>query len=118
MTCHAARVVPPAPVDLAAFFQHVKLAGTCNLCGKCCTQQRDGETYSCQHLVQTMRSVGEPLATTCRVYGQRVDGMPITLLAPSGNQLSGVCAKGTVAEAAAILPYVGRGCSLTLEPSA
>lgn len=98
--------------DVAPVF---RLVGACNFCGACCTVRHEHETYECQHLATTLRSVGTPLATTCRVYATRVDGMPITLQAPSGRTLAGRCGKDSLLEARGIVPHLGRGCSLTLE---
>lgn len=99
VSCAAARDVAPA----------FRLAGTCNLCGACCTVPHAGEAYTCQHLAL------EADTTRCRVYAQRVDGMPIVLQAPSGRVVQGVCGKDSLIEARGIVPHLGRGCSLTLE---
>lgn len=96
-----------------AFALRLRLTGLCNQCGLCCTTA-DG--LRCEHLATTFRPVGEALATSCRVYGQRRHFMPIHMLDAAGvPRRDAFCAgAGSAAEAQVILDRgVGRGCSLT-----
>jgi hypothetical protein len=93
-----------------------RLVGECNMCGGCCTTASMGHVFVCEHLATTFAPIGIPLATSCRVYGERVDGMPITMHAASGLTLQGTCGKDSAREVAAIMQRgFGQGCSLTLE---
>jgi hypothetical protein len=93
----------------------LRLAGTCNRCGRCCEERHEGEWYTCTSL-ELHGAMGAPDATTCRVYDARTDGMPITLLAPSGASRASSCWKDSLFETLGILNSgMGRGCSLTLE---
>lgn len=97
------------------------LAGTCNQCGLCCTTELDGRRLVCEHLEAytiggTVKPLGHPLASRCKVYEQRVDGMQIKMLDGKGiPRLIGPCGKGSWREDhAIILRGIGQGCSLTI----
>lgn len=112
----------------------LRLEGECNRCGLCCTAETDtGETVYCEHLrfmpVQSLlpgmpaeMSLGQPGATHCSIYADRVDGMPIRMLNAKGEfRIMGNCFTlvgepdaNSPRETQVILSRgVGRGCSLT-----
>lgn len=61
------------------------LFGSCSRCGSCCLV---GE-YRCDNLEGQIGG-----ATSCRVYEERFNGMPITLINAEGLRRRGACAKG------------------------
>ena len=80
----------------------------------CCRMVDAGKLYTCENLVIVSR-VGEPQATYCRVYADRVADMPITMYSPDGAQIERVCALGSQEESLAILDRgIGAGCSMTV----
>jgi hypothetical protein len=94
----------------------IRFVGECHCCGRCCTVDRDGETYKCLHLVEAVE-IGQPWATACTAYAERYDQMPIVMRAPSGKRFHGFCGKDSPAEAQAIVQLgFGRGCSLQVMP--
>lgn len=86
------------------------LEGTCNQCGLCCTSL-DG--FRCEHL-ELVGNLGQPEATRCRVYGERVDGMAIRMVRrKTGEERASRCWQGSPGETLAIvLRGLGKGCSL------
>lgn len=107
------------------FPQRLAWTGACNQCGLCCTLdvQHNGRPMrlSCEHLRVYLSGgvllpLGHPQATTCAVYEQRVDGMPIKMLDATGTpRMEGECRKNHWLEDERILARgVGKGCSLRL----
>ena len=89
------------------------LDGVCNRCGLCCVDREAGAR--CEHL-EINDSVGAPMATRCKVYGERYNGMPITMIDAHGEVVGETkCFKDTVDEAISIIKAgIGRGCSLMI----
>lgn len=96
------------------------LQGTCNQCGLCCTVETPSGRVVCEHLDAYtigghVKPLGHPLASRCRVYAQRRSGMQIAMKDGQGNvRLIARCFKNTWQEDQAIVPHVGRGCSLSI----
>jgi len=89
----------------------MRLTGECNLCGACCFTKYGAV---CENLDVLTRQ-GLPNATSCRVYAERYDGMPVRMIAKDGRMLSGYyCAKNSPAEAKTIIEMgINKGvCSL------
>src|SRR3990167_5311528 len=94
------------------------LTGDCNRCGRCCSGRWGGRALVCEHLIIT-KPLGEPEATSCAVYGQRFDRMPIRWVDPLSRVpiALATCWKDSPDETAAIIASgLGHGCSLGLEP--
>jgi hypothetical protein len=95
--------------------------GTCHRCGLCCTIETPAGRLVCEHLRAELSAgvatpLGTPEASRCGVYSQRVNGMPIRLRDAYGVvRMTAQCGKDSADEDAAILPHVGRGCSLTVQ---
>ena len=94
----------------------IKLKGSCNRCGLCCTGTApDGVGWHCEHLLATPTvPLGLPEATKCAKYEGRRDRMPILLVRDDGKMVTGVCFKGSWEETRTILTHIGKGCSLTM----
>ena len=93
------------------------LEGECGQCGRCCTFMHEGERVYCENLeLADPKLLGLPLATLCKVHGQRVSNMPIRMLRADGSYaVQSRCAMGTEDEVWSILKEgIGQGCSLTL----
>lgn len=93
----------------------LKLEGTCNRCGLCCTVEKGGGVTLYCHNLQMNTYLGLPGATTCRMYGNRYPGMPIMLNAKDGQFVAmGACAHGSAMDAEVIASWIGKGCSLRI----
>lgn len=97
-----------------------RFTGACNRCGSCCQYPAPDGTglVRCGYLeVHRGTRVGQPEATTCRMYADRYDGMPIPMVYVIGGQDHGWrrCVKDSAAEDWVIEHRgLGHGCSLTL----
>lgn len=95
-----------------------RLTGICNRCGSCCQYEAaDGSgLVRCGYLeVKPGTRVGQPEATTCRMYADRYDTMPIPMVYVIGGHDYGWsrCAKDSALEDWVIeLRGLGHGCSL------
>ena len=77
-------------------------------------REPDGRRLRCENL-EVSGELGQPMASRCRVYGQRVDGMPIRMLDAEGQvgRDDMVCGKESLQETLAILERgIGNGCSM------
>lgn len=81
----------------------VRLTGYCNRCGACCTLDRDGETYFCEHLIR-LKPLGEENATLCAVHDARTSLMPIRLVSGSGKIRVSMCVPDYPTDAEKKLP--------------
>lgn len=88
------------------------MTGYCNRCGVCCTLNRNGRVYVCEHLIR-LKPLGEPNATLCSVHGIREHGMPITLKAEDGSILPERCIPDFPGEA----DKLPKECSYVKEPA-
>jgi len=87
----------------------IRLVGECNQCGLCCMI---GD-LRCINLIVTGKP-GEPMATTCAVYGARYSGMPIIMVDSQGRiGMETICGKDDANEALTIIQRgINKGCSL------
>lgn len=88
----------------------LKLVGSCNRCGLCCTING----MRCSHL-RVHHPLGLPGAATCDIYDHRYTGMPIILLTSDGHVGAlGACNHNAADEPEIIAQWIGRGCSLKI----
>ena len=93
----------------------LRLVGTCNRCGLCCTATWRGRTLTC-HNLEVTKSLGLPEAARCRAYRQRYPGMPIMMYDSDGAiQALGACSHGSAVDAENIAQWIGKGCSLQID---
>jgi hypothetical protein len=61
---------------------------------------------------------GSPGASRCRVYKERYPGLSIMLIDLITQKVTGLgaCAHGSVVDDLVIMPHIGKGCSLRVEP--
>ena len=77
---------------------------------RCCVDREAGAR--CEHL-EINDSVGAPMATRCKVYGERYNGMPMAMIDSHGEVVGETkCFKDNADEAMTIIKAgIGRGCS-------
>lgn len=94
----------------------LSLEGTCNQCGKCCTfGKTEYGRLVCENL-EERALLGQPMATSCRIWADRTPNMPIRMLDAAGVcRATSVCAMRSEDETRAILREGGGFCSLEIK---
>ena len=109
-------LVQPAHIPL---YYRLTLEGECSRCGLCCSFTQDGQRLFCEYL-DINDDLGQPMATSCRIWSDRTVNMPIRMINEHGDIIRDIdagttCCSGTPNETRIILDRgIGRGCSLTV----